>query len=303
MRRSLAVGLLVIAALATNAFAVGEARLTGKITDAGKKPIPNATVTVSTTQGKNFRQVYKAKDDGTYAVFLLDGTIRYDFLFEAQGYAPYQENMKLKLGEPNVKDIVLTAPAAAPAAAAAKADPSILAYNEGAALANEGKDAEAIAKFEEAIAAKPELTAGHSALVTLYYRTKNYPKVIENALKVVALTPDDPDMNAILADSYARVGNKEKAAEFKKKAPANATSLFNDAAKLINSGKDSEAQPLLEQAIAADAKFAPAYYELGMLQVRMGKNAEAKVNLQKYLDIDPNAKDASTAREMLKYVK
>jgi tetratricopeptide (TPR) repeat protein len=303
MRRSLAVGLLVIAALATDAFAVGEARLTGKITDAGKKPIPNASVTVSTTQGKNFHQVYKAKDDGTYAVFLLDGTIRYDFLFEAPGYAPYQENMKLKLGEPNVKDVVLTTAAAAPAAVAAKADPSILAYNEGAALANEGKDPEAIAKFEEAIAAKPELTAGHSALATLYYRTKNYPKAIESALKVVALTPDDPDMNAILAESYARVGNKEKAAEFRKKAPANATSLFNEAAKLINSGKDSEAQPLLEQAIAADAKFAVAYYELGMLQVRIGKNAEAKANLQKYLEIDPNGKDASTAREMLKYVK
>ena len=34
-----------------------------------------------------------------------------------------------------------------------------------------------------------------------------------------------------------------------------------------------------------------------------GKNADAKANLQKYLELDPNGKDAATAKEMLKYVK
>ncbi len=40
-----------------------------------------------------------------------------------------------------------------------------------------------------------------------------------------------------------------------------------------------------------------------MLQVRTGKNADAKANLQKYLELEPNGKDAATAKEMLKYVK
>ena len=34
-----------------------------------------------------------------------------------------------------------------------------------------------------------------------------------------------------------------------------------------------------------------------------GKNADAKTYLEKYLAIDPNGKDAATAKEMLKYVK
>ena len=70
-----------------------------------------------------------------------------------------------------------------------------------------------------------------------------------------------------------------------------------------NAGKDADAEPLLKQAIAADDKFAQAYYELGMINVRLGKNADAKANLQKYLDLEPNGKDAATAKEMLKYVK
>ena len=94
-----------------------------------------------------------------------------------------------------------------------------------------------------------------------------------------------------------------KAAEAKKKMPANAGALFNDAAKLINSGKDADAEALLKQAIVADEKFAPAYYELGMIYVRAGKNADARTNLQKYLELEPDGKDAATAKEMLNYVK
>ena len=50
-------------------------------------------------------------------------------------------------------------------------------------------------------------------------------------------------------------------------------------------------------------KFAQAYYELGMLYVRTQKNADARTNLQKYLELEPTGKDAATAKEMLNYVK
>src|SRR5215467_14602970 len=111
MRKTLALSLLALAAIATNVFAGAEARLTGKIVDAATKaPIPNATVLVtSASSGKNFKQEIKAKNDGAYAIFLLDGTFQYKFTYNAPGYAPYEETMKLKIGgEPNVKDVELT---------------------------------------------------------------------------------------------------------------------------------------------------------------------------------------------------
>jgi Tfp pilus assembly protein PilF len=78
--------------------------------------------------------------------------------------------------------------------------------------------------------------------------------------------------------------------------------LFNEAARLINAGKDAEAEPLLKQAITIDDKMAMAYYELGMVYVRGGKSADAKTNLTKYLELDPKGRDADTAKEMLKYL-
>jgi tetratricopeptide (TPR) repeat protein len=307
MRRALALSSLLCVGIAMNLFAVGEARLSGKILEAGtKKPLTDAIITVVSAPGtgKNFKNTYKAEKDGSYAIFLLDGTIKYVFTFSAPGHTPYEETMKLKLGEPNKRDIELSAGAAVPAAPAKTVvDPAITAYNDGAALANDGKEAEAIAKMEEAVTLKPDLTAGYNALAKLYLRAKNYPKAIDRATKSLAVDAEDEDMNAVLFEAYTATGDKAKADEYKKKLPANPSLLFNDAAKLINAGKDMDAEPLLKQAIAADGKFAVAYYELGMIYARIGKAADAKANLQKYLELEPTGKEAATAKEMMKYLK
>jgi tetratricopeptide (TPR) repeat protein len=310
MRRTLALSALALLVVAGNAFALGEARVQGKITDAAThKPIPFVVITIDATSGHTVHNEYKADKDGVYRFLVLDGTIPYKFTYKAAGYANVEETMKLSIGDVNMKDVTM-APAgaaasqpAAEAPAAAKGNPAVVAYNEGAELANAGKDPEAIAKLEEAVSAKPDLTAGYEALAKLYVRTKNYDKAIDRANKALEIDSDNQDMFAVLHQSYMAKGDKAKAEEYRKKLPADAASMFNEAAHLINSGKDAEAEPLLKQAIAANDKFAPAYYELGMLYVRTQKNADAKTNLQKYLELEPGGKDATTAKEMLNYVK
>jgi|SRR5581483_7103120 len=304
MRKAVAMSLLAIAAVAASVFAVGEGRLTGKITDAvTKQPIPNATILVVSTGGRNFKQEFKGDKDGSYRLLVIDATLPYDITYSAPGYQSQVVPMKLKIGEVTVHDVALVPGSAAPKPAESKPDPAVTAYNEGAQLYNAGDYASAVAKFQEAVTAKPDLTAGWQALARSALQTKDYAKAIEAANKAVAIDPDEPDMYTVLYNAYTATGDKAKAAEAKKKMPADASSLFNDAAKLINSGKDSDAEPLLKQAIGIDDKFAQAYYELGMVYVRMQKNPEAKANLQKYLELQPNGKDAATAKEMLKYIK
>jgi tetratricopeptide (TPR) repeat protein len=307
MRKMLALTLFALMLVAANAFALGEGRIQGKITDAvTHKPIANATIKIDAVSGHTVHQEFKTDKNGEYRFLVLDATIQYNFTWSADGYQPVEEKMKLKLGEMMTKDVELTPGSAAAAkgeAAKGAPDPAIVAYNEGAQLANEGKNAEAIAKMEEATAKKADFSAAYQALARLYARTKEYQKAIDAANKSLAITGDDADMFAVLAESYTGLGQKDKAAEYRKKLPADATQLFNEAAHLINDGKDNQAEPLLKQAIAANDKLAVAYYELGMLYVRGGKNADAKTNLEKYLELEPNGKDASTAKEMLKYVK
>jgi tetratricopeptide (TPR) repeat protein len=306
----LALTLFALMLVAANALALGEGRIQGHVTDAvTHQPIPSAVVKIDAVSGHTVHQEYKADKNGEYRFVVLDATIQYNFTWSADGYQPVEEKIKLKLGDMTTKDVELVpaSAAAAKSGGAAKGagapDPAIVAYNEGAALANEGKNAEAIAKMEEAVSKKAEFSAAYQALARLYMRTKDYAKAIDNANKALAVTGDDSDMFAVLAEAYDKTGQKDKAAEFRKKAPADPVLLFNEAAKLINEGKDNQAEPLLKQAIAANDKMSVAYYELGMLYVRAGKNADAKTNLQKYLELDPNGKEANTAKEMLKYVK
>ncbi|HXH37181.1 MAG TPA: carboxypeptidase regulatory-like domain-containing protein [Thermoanaerobaculia bacterium] len=307
MRRTFALSVLALMVVAGNAFALGEARVQGKIIDgATHKPIPFAVITIDATSGHTVHSEYKADKDGVYRFLVLDATLSYKFTFKAPGYANVEQVIKLAIGDLTTKDVTM-APASAQTAAAApaavKADPAVLAYNEGAELANAGKDSEAIAKIEAAVTAKPDLTAGYEALAKLYLRAKNYDKAIDRANKALEIDSDNQDMFGVLSEAYTAKGDKVKAGEYRKKLPADAASMFNEAAHLINSGKDAEAEPMLKGAIAANDKFAAAYYELGMLYVRTQKNADAKTNLQKYLELEPNGKDAATAKEMLNYVK
>ncbi len=311
MRKYLAIAALTISALATNAYAIGEARISGKVVDAQGQPLADVQISISAaTKAKNFSTKTTTNKKGQFSAFLLDGTIQYKFVFAKEGFATYEETMKLKLvPEKNEKTVTLNSGSATGTvtevtvpAAAAKPDPGVVAYNEGVTLVNEGKVAEAIQKFETAVATKPELSQAHAILAKLYVREKKYAKAIESANKALAIN-DDGSLNGVLAEAYEKSGDKVKAAEYKKKAPANPSSLFNEAARLINSGKDADAEALLKQAVVADEKFAPAHYELGMIYVRAGKNSDARKHLQKYLEIEPNGKDAATAKEMLNYVK
>ncbi|MGH9458503.1 MAG: tetratricopeptide repeat protein [Thermoanaerobaculia bacterium] len=293
----------LLCAFATSAFAVGEARITGKVTGPNGEPLEGVTITVTATEAKNFEETFKTDENGKFTIFLLDGTIRYKFTFAKEGYGPYEEVIKLQLlPQRNEREIKLGAPAAA-AVGEPVADPAVTAYNEGAQLANEGKVAEAIAKIEEAVGIKPELTAGHMALAKLYVRAEQWEKAIGAANKVLEISSDEPEMFAILAEAYEKTGNAAKAKEFREKAPANPPALFNDAAKLINGGNDKDAEPLLRRAVEADPSFAKAHYELGMVYVRTGNTAAAKKHLETYLELEPDGQEAALAKEMLKYVQ
>lgn len=308
MRKTAALALVAFFGLAAELFAVGEARVTGKVVDMTDKPIAGADISVIATKDRNFKQDIKTDKNGDFQIFLIYGTIPYKFVVKKEGFSTYEETVKPKLVPEKNYHIFKMGTGGSGAktevrSVEAKADPSVMAYNEGVALWKEGKDAEAIVKFEAAVKANPELVAGYLALAKVSRKVKAWDKAIDAANKALAIDPDQPELNALLAESYEKTGDKVKAAEFKKKAPANPTSMFNEAARLINAGKDSEAETILKGAITADPSFAIAHYELGMVAARLGKNGDARTHLQKYLELEPNGKDASTAREMLSYVK
>ncbi len=308
MKRSVIVALLLAMAVAMNAFAVGEARLTGKVVDTEGNPIPDVNITVTATEKMTFEKAFETDADGGFAIFLLDGTVKYEFAFSKDGYVTHKEVWKLKLiPERNVEEVVLQKPSEAqtgtPGVEVSEANPSYVVYNDGVALANDGQDLEAIAKFREAVTLDPELSAGWTALARIAARAEQWDTVVEAGLKSIDLAGDDPVIATLLADAYTALGDKERAKEFRKIAPANPAVLFNEAVPHLNANRDDEAEKLLKQAVAVDDTFAKAHYELGAMYARQGKSAESKKHLMRYLELEPDGENAAFAREMVKYLE
>jgi hypothetical protein len=65
-------------------------------------------------------------------------------------------------------------------------------------------------------------------------------------------------------------------------------------AREAGSGPDTAARTIvhLRHAIRADATYAPAYRELGLAHYRQGKRPWAIAALERYLALDPRARDA-----------
>src|SRR5438874_9886822 len=121
MRKTLALTLFALIA-AVNAFALGEARIQGKVIDGvTKKPIVGATIKLEATSGHTVKQEYKTDKNGEYRFLVLDATLNYEFTWSADGYQPFSERIKLKLGDLTNRDVELTPVSVAQEKAAAAA--------------------------------------------------------------------------------------------------------------------------------------------------------------------------------------
>src|ERR687888_65583 len=106
MRKTLAMTLLALMVVAANAFAVGEGRIQGHVTDAvTKKPIAGAIIHFEAASGRTVKQEYKSDKNGEYRFLILDATLPYNFTWSADGYQPVQERLKLKPGDLTTRDV------------------------------------------------------------------------------------------------------------------------------------------------------------------------------------------------------
>jgi tetratricopeptide (TPR) repeat protein len=177
-------------------------------------------------------------------------------------------------------------------------------YNEGSA-AYQAEDLDtALAKFREAVKMDPSLYDAHHAIATILVHRGDHAGAAEAADRALDLTPDDLRTLRVALDAPRGVGNAERATEIAKRLAAvdtefGAVGLLQRGGELFNSGDVAGARDLLEQALAIDPSLGKAYYLLGLCALNSGDTDRAKQHLAKFLELDPDAAEAATAREML----
>ena len=242
-----------------------------------------------------------------------DATHRYRMRFERDGYVAAERDEKFNIGDVTNIDQKLLKPSeggSAPGAAApapSSNEVAVITFNEGVDLLKAGNKDAAAAKFQEAVAKNPDLPQGWQALATLAYEKKDWAKTLEYGQKATDLDPTLSSLYGLMADAAAKTGDKKAASEWKKKYdeanPDSAEMLYNKGIDAYNSKNLKEAETMLTRAVEAKPDFALAHFWLGMTAFSQNKKAPAREHLQKYLDLDPNGSEASTAKEILPLVK
>jgi tetratricopeptide (TPR) repeat protein len=299
---------LVALAVAAPVAAQPAGTVKGVVKDDKGQPIEGAVVKVDRSDGSvqaHFET--KTNKKGEYLqTGLASGGYKVMAEKDKLGSAPI--NFQVRAYSNQTFDLVLNMAAAAAAAnvAALKG-----AFEEGVALSNAGKHAEAIEKFTLAATMSPACNDCYDNIGAMYAQDKTYDKAEEAFKKAIDIKADDANAYNGLANVYNAQRKFDEAAKAGAKATqlssvlgasggsgGNADALYNQGVALFNGGKSADARPLFEQAVQANPNHADAHYMLGMTLA--GENpAKAVAEFETYLKLTPDGKNAALAKQFI----
>ncbi len=297
-------------------LAGSQCRITGTVTDSSGAALDGVTVVVTTPNMTTFRIAMKSNPKGQWGLLLNDCTLTYHVTFQKEGFVAVGIDRKVPVNDAAFVDMKLSkaseskggsSPSTPGAPGPSSNEQAVLSFNSGVEAIQRGDKAAAEERFLEAVKKNPDLPAGWQALAQLAYDRKDWAKAVEYGRKAVDLDPSLTSLYPLLADASKASGDTKGAAEWSARdAEANPESpaiLYNKGIDAFNKGKMKDAEAALARAVAARPDFANAHYYLGMAAFNQNEKALAREHLQKYLELDPNGKEAATAREILPLLK
>lgn len=320
IRRAVVAGcILAVALLFVPASAHAQSgSIKGKVTDAQGNPVDAATISLESVDKGGKPITVKTNKKGEYMqVGLSPG--HYKVTAQKDDLKVMREtDVHLDMLTFDIRLVAGGAGGGVSKEEAAKNEKAKAAFAEGVQFSKDGKNDEAVAKFEEVAAILPTCAECYLNIGQVQLNAKKYDKSEEAFNKSISIKP-----SAEAYDGLANVYNAQKkfpeAEAAGKKAMelsgagagaaggASASSLYNQAVILWNQNKAQEAAEKLEAAVKTDPNFPEAHYLLGKAYINLGKLPESAKELQEYLRLAPNGAnkdDATKTLEMLKpYIK
>jgi Tfp pilus assembly protein PilF len=195
--------------------------------------------------------------------------------------------------------------------AAPPPDPNVeikVKLTEAAAKMNAKQFAEARAIYEALSAQHPEVKQFRPLIARTYYGEGNKAAAIEHLRKAAAEDPENLEVRVLLGTTLMEDGKTEEARQILSSVDDGKVTdpavFLNIGIGLINDKKHAEAVPWFDKAIARFPQHPDGYYYRGISYITLGKTAEAKADLEKYVSIaPPDAPELATAKQILATIK
>ncbi|HXT52288.1 MAG TPA: tetratricopeptide repeat protein [Thermoanaerobaculia bacterium] len=122
--------------------------------------------------------------------------------------------------------------------------------------------------------------------------------------KVLEQKPDDAGVLQLVIDLLVRAGREKEAQQYIARLPAGTkldpNAYLNMGIKAFNEGDMDKAFDSFDKAVKDNPELADGYYYRGLVWMNRGKKAEAKADLEKFLQLAPDHRYAADAKEFLK---
>lgn len=285
----------------------GMGRLGGKVIDEDTgQPIAGVTVKAMMPRSENRGPgESKSNDKGEWAVGgLASGEWALDFskegyetrsisigVTEGGGRRPMEVKLKKKAAPPPDPNVEIKAK-----------------LTEAAGKMNAKQYAEARAIYEELAARYPQVKQLRPLIARTYHGEGNKVAAIEQLRKAAAEDPENIEVRLLLGTTLMETGSKEEArqvlASVDEAKVTDPTVFLNLGIGLINEKNHAGAITWFDKAIARFPQHADGYYYRGICYISLGKSAEAKADLEKYVAMaPPDAPELATAKQILASMK
>ena len=303
--------LIVALGIAAPASAQSTGMVKGKVVDAKGQPVEGAKVSIEFAEGVNRKNETKTNKKGEYIqIGLFPG--QYKVTASKEGVGAQTFEVRVRIGNASEVNFQLS-----PQAGMSEEDKKKTAALQGALSAGEelikaGKQDEAIAKFNEALAILPACHVCYYYIGTAQGQKQQYAEAEASFKKAIEVKADFAEAYSGLANIYNTQKKFDEAAAASAKAGelagaggggGSASALYNQGVAMWNAQKFAEAKVLFEKAVAADPNMADAWYQLGMANLNTGDMNGAVTAFEGYLKAAPNGPKAAEAKTIISQLK
>lgn len=183
-------------------------------------------------------------------------------------------------------------------------DPAVQALQQGNALREQASYPEAIAQYDQAIAADAEAVAAYWGKCYSLNRLNQPQAAIAACDQALALDPDNPD--ALSSKGYAlQLQDQQQAAlalfnRALAQDPGNADILINQGSALLAIGQPQAAVAAFDRAIATRADSPEAWNNRGAALWDLRQFEEALSSVEQAIALDPDYKEAKALRKEMR---
>jgi|GEM_PF-685786 len=129
---------------------------------------------------------------------------------------------------------------------------------------------------------------------------------VKTLQRILEKDPQNVRALQLIADLLSRSGKEEEAQKYLDQIPDTeelpADMLLNQGIRFYNQQKLDQALSNFQRVIKQDPSNGDAYYYRGLVYLAQSKNAEAKTDFEKLLQLEPDSQYASDAKQFLDYL-